>query len=281
MKDRQPQFQEVNIDEFERRYDNNEFNHIIPRVPLVSKNTDLINELYESLGIQSIQTVRAIHCYWSYSISINFRLTSDESFKVSYSGDTRPNPKFVDIGYGSDLLIHESSLDHELIEEAISKKHSTMIEAITVSKLMNCSKVILTHFSTRYSNKANLLIEDDQLVNLSNNLRAYLIKYGSTPNIFVNDNKSNKKPIKEFEDLQICFAFDMMNIRYNNLQSQKGSYKDILDIFQTDEGLNDDSNGKREKELKKQQEKREAKRIQRLSIKNGKKKRRVSSDEDD
>ena len=38
----------------------------------------------------------------------------------------------------------------ELIEEAIAKKHSTMIEAVAVSKLMNCPKLILTHFSSRY-----------------------------------------------------------------------------------------------------------------------------------
>lgn len=279
IKDRQPQFQQVDIDEFERKYDNDEFNQVIPREKLAPKNHVLINDLYKNLGINSIQTVRAIHCYWSYSISIDFALPSEESFKVSYSGDTRPNPKFVDIGYGSDLLIHESSLDHELIEEAISKKHSTMIEAITVSKLMNCAKVILTHFSTRYSNKANMLIENNELIKLSTNLRDYLVRYGSTSNIFVPE-RSNKRPIKEFEDLQICFAFDMMNVRFNNLHLQKDKYKEILEIFQTDDDLNEDLNDKREKEMKKQREKREAKRIQRLSIKNGKKKRRVSSDEE-
>lgn len=280
IKDRQPQFQQVDINEFERKFDNDEFNQVIPREQLQPKNHVLINDLYNSLGIKSVQTVRAIHCYWSYSISITFDLPSDETFKVSYSGDTRPNPKFADIGYESDLLIHESSLDHELIEEAISKKHSTMIEAITVSKLMNCPKVILTHFSTRYSNKANLLIENNELEVLSKNLKDYLLRYGSTPNIFVSDNKSNKRQTKEFEDLQICFAFDMMNVRFNNLHSQKAKYKEIMEIFLTDDELSEELNPKKEKEMRKQREKREAKRMQRLSIKNGKKKRRVSSDED-
>lgn len=72
----------------------------------------------------------------------------------------------------------------------------------------------------------------------------------------------------------------MMNVRFNNLHLQKDKYKEILEIFQTDDDLNEDLNDKREKEMKKQREKREAKRIQRLSIKNGKKKRRVSSDEE-
>ena len=41
-------------------------------------------------------------------------------------------------------------MDGNWIEEAIAKKHSTMIEAVAVSKLMNCPKLILTHFSSRY-----------------------------------------------------------------------------------------------------------------------------------
>lgn len=124
-----------------------------------------------------------------------------------------------------------------------------------------------------------MLIENNELIKLSTNLRDYLVRYGSTSNIFVPE-RSNKRPIKEFEDLQICFAFDMMNVRFNNLHLQKDKYKEILEIFQTDDDLNEDLNDKREKEMKKQREKREAKRIQRLSIKNGKKKRRVSSDEE-
>lgn len=124
-----------------------------------------------------------------------------------------------------------------------------------------------------------MLIENNELIKLSTNLRDYLVRYGSTSNIFISE-RSNKRPIKEFEDLQICFAFDMMNVRFNNLHLQKDKYKEILEIFQTDDDLNEDLNDKREKEMKKQREKREAKRIQRLAIKNVKKKRRVSSDEE-
>lgn len=279
IKERQPEFQQLDIDEFERRFDQSNIHSVIPRKQLDPKNTKAIRMMYQDLNINAIETVRAIHCYWSYSISLDFKLDEGDKFKVSYSGDTRPNPKFVEIGSGSDLLIHESSLDNELIEEAIAKKHTTMVEAITCARLMKCRKLILTHFSTRYSNKANMVFDGDKLSQLSESLKDYMIRYGSIPNIFMYEDRIQDANTTKFEDLEICFAFDMMNIRLNNIADQRKRYKEILELFLTDETEEDDL--KRDKELQKQREKRELKRIQRLSIKNSKKKRKVSSDEED
>lgn len=113
-----------------------------------------INEMYKDLHIKLFQTCRAIHCNWAYSNTIDFMTNEffQKSFKVSYSGDTRPNLKnFAEIiGQGSQLLIHEATLDNELQEDAIKKRHCTINEAIEVGNVMNCEKLILTHFSQRY-----------------------------------------------------------------------------------------------------------------------------------
>ena len=78
--------------------------------------------MYDSIGLNSIATVRALHCAWAYSSIFDFKLNNrGETFKVSFSGDTRPNPKFSRCGYDSDLLIHEASMDGNWIEEAIAK----------------------------------------------------------------------------------------------------------------------------------------------------------------
>lgn len=118
------------------------------------RQLDDIRSMLRNLNIASFQTCRAKHCNWAYSCSISFFVNSfsKKVFKVSYSGDTRPNiEKFSrEIGYRSDLLIHEATLDNELMEDAIKKRHCTINEAIEVSNKMEAEKLILTHFSQRY-----------------------------------------------------------------------------------------------------------------------------------
>jgi ribonuclease Z len=117
-----------------------------------NRNRQRVDQLYKDLGITKFSTCRAIHCDWSYCNSITFKLSTKEEFKVSYSGDTRPNLyMFAEvIGQGSDLLIHEATLENDLLEEAKKKRHSTINEAIEVANTMNAEKLILTHFSQRY-----------------------------------------------------------------------------------------------------------------------------------
>ena len=273
--DRLPKYHKIDIDDFEYLYDNNDLNRIVAKSPLEPLNRSAISRLFADLRIKEIATVRALHCAWAYSVSITFDLEDNESFKVSYSGDTRPNPKFVDIGRDSDLLIHESSLDNELIEEAIAKKHSTMIEAINVARYMNCSKLILTHFSTRYSNKTNTVRNSEALIALSQSLNNYLTKYRVSPNIFALEGQAY--PIKSYDELDICYGYDFMNYRFKDLHLQKQKMDLIYDTFEAEE---DDD--KKERETLKQREKQEVRRMQRLQSKNSvHKKRKVSGSEDE
>ncbi|KAK6200508.1 beta-lactamase superfamily domain-containing protein [Scheffersomyces amazonensis] len=274
LRDKQREYKQLDIAEFEKLFDRNNISIPAERAPLEPSNVKLIKEFFEDLGIKKLETTRAIHCSWAYSISITFSLDDGDLFKVSYSGDTRPNPRFVSIGSESDLLIHESTLDNELIEEALAKKHSTMIEAVNVARYMNCPKLLLTHFSSRYSNKANLITSSAELIELSNSLNNYLKEYGVTPNIFSLENSFIKR--RSFDDLQICYAFDFMNIRYGDFNVQQTVQQTIYDLFKDGELTEE----KIEKENSKRLEKREARRLERLTAKEFKKKRRVSSDED-
>jgi ribonuclease Z len=48
------------------------------------------------------------------------------------------------------VCIHEATFEDTMLEDAISKKHSTLTEAIEVGLAMNVFRIILTHFSQRY-----------------------------------------------------------------------------------------------------------------------------------
>lgn len=48
-------------------------------------------------------------------------------------------------------MIHEATLEDELLEEAKSKLHSTTSQAIAVGQRMGAKFTLLTHFSQRYA----------------------------------------------------------------------------------------------------------------------------------
>ena|SRR3990167_5289937 len=56
----------------------------------------------------------------------------------------------MNVGANADLLIHEATFESEMKGEAVSKKHCTTEEAITVGNAMNAKYIVLTHFSQRY-----------------------------------------------------------------------------------------------------------------------------------
>lgn len=50
-----------------------------------------------------------------------------------------------------DVLIHEGTMDDDLLEDAKQKRHSTVSQALDIGARMKARHVILTHFSQRYS----------------------------------------------------------------------------------------------------------------------------------
>ena len=71
--------------------------------------------------------------------------------RVVLTGDTRPCPATVEHSREADLLIHEATFSDEEAERAIETGHSTAREAATIARDANARRLLLTHFSARYS----------------------------------------------------------------------------------------------------------------------------------
>lgn len=80
-----------------------------------------------------------------------FIISHKSGWKLVYSGDTRPCPGLIQGGYNATVLIHEATFDDLKQKDAVEKFHSTLGEALQVASAMEVWKVVLTHFSQRYS----------------------------------------------------------------------------------------------------------------------------------
>jgi len=80
--------------------------------------------------------------------------------KIVYTGDTRPCESILHLSKNADLLIHEATLTREQQDWAIESMHSTAEEAATLAKKANVSKLILTHFSSRYSDDTRPILDE-------------------------------------------------------------------------------------------------------------------------
>ncbi len=71
--------------------------------------------------------------------------------RVVVTGDTRPCASTVEHARDADLLIHEATFGDEEADRAKETGHSTAREAATVAKNANARRLLITHFSARYS----------------------------------------------------------------------------------------------------------------------------------
>jgi ribonuclease Z len=79
--------------------------------------------------------------------------------KIGISGDTRPTDKLRDFFKNCDLLIYESTYAHDKYQKAVKNFHSTAIEAAMLARQSQVKKLFLTHFSARYEETSELVIE--------------------------------------------------------------------------------------------------------------------------
>lgn len=78
-----------------------------------------------------------------------------KGIKITYSGDTIPCEEMIEFAKDSTLLIHESTFLKEDYQNAIEHFHSTSADAANIAKQSNSKELILTHISTRYTEKHN------------------------------------------------------------------------------------------------------------------------------
>ncbi|MEM0449461.1 MAG: ribonuclease Z [Methanomassiliicoccales archaeon] len=79
--------------------------------------------------------------------------------KISISGDTRPNLKFIEASKNADLMIHEATLSSDLEDEANEYGHSTAQQAGKVAAQAKAKMLYLYHFSNRYDDVKSLVNE--------------------------------------------------------------------------------------------------------------------------
>ncbi|GLD93354.1 hypothetical protein PINS_up001946 [Pythium insidiosum] len=70
--------------------------------------------------------------------------------KVVILGDTADSSHMFDIGRDCDVLVHEATLSHEMVQQAVHRGHSTARMAGFTARRMNASLLALTHFSHRF-----------------------------------------------------------------------------------------------------------------------------------
>ena len=86
-----------------------------------------------------------------------------EGKKVTYSGDTRPCEKLIELARDSDVLIHEATYEDADRDKAIENCHSTSKEAAKIAKEANVKLLVLTHISTRYTTDVNIKDEAKEI----------------------------------------------------------------------------------------------------------------------
>ena len=78
--------------------------------------------------------------------------------KIVYSGDTSRCDNMIENAENADLLIHESTCLHEMIEERHG--HTSALQAGEIAEEADVEKLVLTHFSRRYRNEEEKLREE-------------------------------------------------------------------------------------------------------------------------
>lgn len=146
----------------------------------------------QALGVSSLRCCKVDHCAEAYAV----RLDMSSGLSVVYSGDTRPCERLVRLASAATVLIHEATFGDDHAAEAVEKRHSTVSEAVEVSRRSGAHRTVLTHYSQRYP---------------------------SFP------------PIAEHQRRQVTLAFDFMRISFKDLLWSQHLTPALLTAFPPEE----------------------------------------------
>jgi len=82
---------------------------------------------------------------------------------LAYCTDTRPCENSIELARGADLLIHEATYTKDESTLADERGHSTAEQAAHVAKKASAKRLLLTHFSARYTDLSPLLKEATEI----------------------------------------------------------------------------------------------------------------------
>ena len=82
-----------------------------------------------------------------------------QGIKIGISGDTRPTVKLTEFFKGCNYMTFDSTYSDKLRDKAKDNYHSTAKEAAELAKKAGVTNLILTHFSARYEDVAELVSE--------------------------------------------------------------------------------------------------------------------------
>jgi ribonuclease BN (tRNA processing enzyme) len=70
--------------------------------------------------------------------------------KAVILGDTADSSQLFDLGRNCDVLVHEATLSHDMVQRAVQRGHSTARMAGYTARRLNATLLALTHFSHRF-----------------------------------------------------------------------------------------------------------------------------------
>lgn len=94
-----------------------------------------------------------------------------KGIRIGISGDTRPNPLLEKFFHGCDVLVFDSTYGDDHRVNALENLHSTSREAARLAKRARVKLLLLTHFSARYQDVGELLLQAKEV--FPNTVAAY------------------------------------------------------------------------------------------------------------